>query len=197
MDTSSIVPTQLYWCKCKYCANQPAAAFFARSSPFFCVGSLLSLGRALVIDIRRCQSVTLPLSRESMTELWKVLVVQLNTSLRQRCQSMFLQLRRVHAISLGCEDLDGYIDVVNLLLSKKGGVRDTDGVDEVPALRTKLEACPAAVAVADGADFLVCGLELFGAGLNLWETDFLRISSNLPSVRCAGIGRLVVHSRRP
>ena len=110
---------------------------------------------------------------------------------------MFLQFRRVHAVSFRCEDLNGHGDVVDLLLGEQGRMCDTDGVNKIFSFSTKLEASPAAVAVADGADFLVCGLELFGAGLNLWETDFLRISSNLPSVRCAGIGRLVVHSRRP
>ena len=110
---------------------------------------------------------------------------------------MCFQLRGVHAVGFRGEDLNWHIDIVDLLLRKERGVSDTDGINEPLSLATELEASPAAVAVADRADFLVCGLELFGAGLNLWETYFLRISSNLSSVRCAGIGRLEVDSRRP
>jgi len=72
-------------------------------------------------------------------------------------------------------------------------VCDTDGVDEILPSASQLKAGPASVAVADSADLLVCGLELLGAGLNLGETDFLGVSTNLLGVRHAGIGRLKVH----
>jgi len=69
-------------------------------------------------------------------------------------------------------------------------VSDTDGIDQILSFATKLKAGPAAVAVTDGADLLVCGLELFCAGFNLWEANFLGISPNLRSIRYVDVGRL-------
>jgi len=52
-------------------------------------------------------------------------------------------------------------------------VGDGDAVDEGLALCGELQAGPAAVAVADGADFFVLGLEFFCRGGDFGEADFL------------------------
>jgi hypothetical protein len=112
-----------------------------------------------------------PFSRKAMREAWEVLVVEFHTHLWQHFERVCFQLGCVHAVGFRCEDLHGHSDVVDLLLGEERGVGDTDSIDEVLAFCAELEACPATVAVADGADLLVCGLELFGAGLNLREPD--------------------------
>jgi hypothetical protein len=104
-------------------------------------------------------------------------VLPLNARLRQYLQRMLLQLLRIREIVLRAQDLHRYLDVLNLRLLEKRWVGGGNGVDQ-GGVGGELEASPAAVAEADGGDFLVLRLEGLGVLLDLGPTGLFAVAAD-------------------
>jgi hypothetical protein len=115
--------------------------------------------------------------RKAMVEPREVDVLPLHARLRQCLQRVLLQLLRIHRVVLRAQSLHRHLDGLNLRLLEQTGVSGGDGVDE-RGVGGELEAGPAAVAEADGGDFLVLRLEGLGVLLDLGPTDLLAITAD-------------------
>lgn len=116
--------------------------------------------------------IRIPLRRKPMRHAREILIIKLHPKRRQHLQAMFLQLGRKRKVILRGQNLYRHSHVVIFFFGGQRRMSDRDAVDEGLPLCAELEAGPAAVAVADGADFLVLGLEFFCGGSHFGEASF-------------------------
>ena len=65
-----------------------------------------------------------------MLHAWEMLIVKRHAQLRNRLESMRLQLPRIHGIHLGSQDLHRHRDLVDVRLRQERRMTGCDAVDE-------------------------------------------------------------------
>lgn len=121
-------------------------------------GGILRPLKAILLDF----VVLISSCGKPVDEAWEIFIRIINSQLWDFLIGKRLQLGRKRKVVLRSHDLRRYAQSKDFLVLEQRGMRATDAVDQRVRLVRKGKSGPGAVAVADGADFLIFGAELFG-----------------------------------